>query len=181
MREQKERMAGFVTGFRVVDPESRQPVDLMVYKDPGSSGLFALDASFVEHLIEESGVAAVREPFNGQRVALQDSGPSMPVVEHLAFRDADGIESEAVLLNGEVVVTSGKYDPEGAVDCWHVARQMAEALGVRVFDACLSEEALERLDVNWSWDQVRELPRRYGAGDSPEEVGSDDLLMGPGC
>ena len=49
----------YVTEVTVTDPDSKQPVDLEVWKDPQSGGLLAVDASFVERV---EGI--ILSPFN---------------------------------------------------------------------------------------------------------------------
>ena len=57
----------------VEDPDSREGVELAVYKDPVSRGLFAVDASFIEQVsvfvpgIYNSGTLQLDEPDDAER------------------------------------------------------------------------------------------------------------------
>lgn len=64
-------VAHHVAEISVVDPDSGAPVDLSVYKDATSGGLFAVDSSFLITLDDDDPVI---EPFNGREVSLID-GP----------------------------------------------------------------------------------------------------------
>lgn len=39
--------AVFITEITVIDPDSNAPVDVCIYKDTGSGGMFGIDSSFV--------------------------------------------------------------------------------------------------------------------------------------
>lgn len=54
--------ATYVRDVSVTDPDSGLVVDLEVWKDPESGGMFAIDASFVDQVNE-----VVVSPFNSQR------------------------------------------------------------------------------------------------------------------
>lgn len=64
-------VANFVAEVSVTDPDSGLPVELSVYKDNASGGVFAVDNSFLVTLDDDDPVI---EPFNGQEVTLID-GP----------------------------------------------------------------------------------------------------------
>lgn len=59
--------AVFVTEVTVTDPDSGMPVEVSIYKDTVSGGLFGVDTSYVLSLGDEG---TVIEPFNGQSVLL---------------------------------------------------------------------------------------------------------------
>ena len=63
--------ASYVGEVSIVDPDSKAPVELSIYKDRRSSGVFGIDCSYLETLSEDD---PVREPFNGSYVMLID-GP----------------------------------------------------------------------------------------------------------
>ena len=60
------KKANFITEITVTDPDTNAPVEVAIYKDIRSGGMFGVDASFL--LIEEE----VHEPFNGAVVELLD-------------------------------------------------------------------------------------------------------------
>ncbi len=51
--------ARFITQITITDPDTRAPVEMEVWKDPTSGGLFAIDASFLDAIAEE-----IPSPFN---------------------------------------------------------------------------------------------------------------------
>jgi hypothetical protein len=51
--------ARFITQITITDPDSHAPVELEVWKDPSSGGLFGIDASFLDQIEEH-----VASPFN---------------------------------------------------------------------------------------------------------------------
>lgn len=63
--------AYFVCEVTVTDPDTHGKVELSVYKDIASGGMFALDNSY---LLTVSDDKPVIEPFNGKQVVLID-GP----------------------------------------------------------------------------------------------------------
>lgn len=63
--------AHYVCEFSVIDPDSNAPVEVSIYKDQKSSGLFGIDCSYLETLSEDD---PVLEPFSGTYVTLID-GP----------------------------------------------------------------------------------------------------------
>ena len=63
--------AHYVCEVSVIDPDSNAPVDVSIYKDQKSSGLFGIDCSYLGTLSEND---PVLEPFNGTYVTLID-GP----------------------------------------------------------------------------------------------------------
>ena len=52
-------VAVYIDDIQATDPDSMQPVDLEVWKDPVSGGMFAIDASFVAQVDE-----VIVSPFN---------------------------------------------------------------------------------------------------------------------
>jgi len=63
--------AYFVAEVTVMDPASHAPVEISLYKDEQSGGMFGVDSSY---LITLSDTDTVIEPFNGENVDLVD-GP----------------------------------------------------------------------------------------------------------
>ena len=57
--------AVYVEDVEVTDPDSGHRIDLEVWKDPESGGMFAIDASFVDQVSE-----VVVSPFNSHRHLL---------------------------------------------------------------------------------------------------------------
>jgi len=51
--------ASFITQIVVTDPDTGARVEMEVWKDPTSGGLFAIDASFLDDVTEE-----IPSPFN---------------------------------------------------------------------------------------------------------------------
>lgn len=64
-------LAHYITEVTVTDPDSNAPVEVAVYKDPVSGGMFAVDSSFLLTLSDDDPVI---EPFNGREVLLWE-GP----------------------------------------------------------------------------------------------------------
>lgn len=60
------KAAKYITEITVTDPHTNAPVEVAIYKDIQSGGMFGVDASFL--LTEE----VVHEPFDGQEVVLFD-------------------------------------------------------------------------------------------------------------
>lgn len=60
------KKANYITEITVTDPDTNAPVEVVIYKDVRSAGMFGVDASFL--LTDE----AVHEPFDGQEVVLFD-------------------------------------------------------------------------------------------------------------
>lgn len=61
----------YITELETVDPDSKAPVHLEVWKDMNSGGIFAIDASFLEQCDD------FYNPFNGEseEVSLQLPDP----------------------------------------------------------------------------------------------------------
>lgn len=58
------RHSQFVTQVRVIDPESRLPVEISVFK-ADTGGMFAIDSSFLEQVFDENAPnIAIPCPFN---------------------------------------------------------------------------------------------------------------------
>jgi hypothetical protein len=75
MSESNVVNACFITQIVVTDPDTRAPVEMEVWKDPTSDGLFAIDASFLDAIAEE-----IPSPFNPHiRLHLrEDALPTLP-------------------------------------------------------------------------------------------------------
>lgn len=84
--------AHYVCEVSVVDPDTNGAVELSIYKDRRSSGLFGVDCSFLETLSDDD---PVREPFNGNNVLLID-GPYGASTEKLI-----GTTLEQEIQNGK--------------------------------------------------------------------------------
>ena len=61
--------AMFVQEVTVIDPDTQSPVQVSIYKDPTSGGMFGIDSSFVEQVLECED-SAVIEPFGNTSVLL---------------------------------------------------------------------------------------------------------------
>lgn len=61
------REAVFVTELTVTDPDYDAPVEIAVYKDKSSGGMFAIDSSYLLSLDDDEPVI---EPFNETHVML---------------------------------------------------------------------------------------------------------------
>lgn len=66
IEDSSKNKASFVTELSVVDPDTGGDVNLVVFKDDTSAGLFAIDGSF----IEQEDVTHTIEPFNHSLVEL---------------------------------------------------------------------------------------------------------------
>ena len=58
------KSAKYITEITVTDPHTNAPVEVAIYKDMQSGGMFGVDASFI--LTDEP----VHEPFDGHEVVL---------------------------------------------------------------------------------------------------------------
>ena len=58
------KSAKYITEITVTDPHTNAPVEVAIYKDMQSGGMFGVDASFI--LTDEP----VYEPFDGHEVVL---------------------------------------------------------------------------------------------------------------
>jgi len=61
------KKANYITEITVTDPDTNAPVEVAIYKDIRSGGMFGVDASFL--LTDEP----VHEPFDGSEVILFDN------------------------------------------------------------------------------------------------------------
>lgn len=62
-------VAKFITEVTVTDPDSKAPVQVSIYKDMTSGGMFGLDSSYVEQ--EE--LEEIKNPFNPKmKLTLQE-------------------------------------------------------------------------------------------------------------
>ncbi len=61
--------ADYIKGITVIDPDTNAPVDVEIYKDRESGGMFGVDASYILTLSEDD---PVNNPFNGQEIMLID-------------------------------------------------------------------------------------------------------------
>ncbi len=63
------KKADFVTEVTVTDPDTNAPVEVAIYKDRNSGGMFGVDSSFILTLSDDD---TVIEPFDGKEVILVD-------------------------------------------------------------------------------------------------------------
>ena len=61
--------AVLVTEITVIDPDSQAPVNVAIYKDKESGGMFGVDSSYLITLSEDDPVS---NPFNGNDIKLID-------------------------------------------------------------------------------------------------------------
>lgn len=59
--------AYFVTEITVIDPDTNAPVELAIYKDGQSGGMFGVDSSYIITLADDD---PVNNPFNGENIEL---------------------------------------------------------------------------------------------------------------
>tara|TARA_Y100000996_G_C22492631_1_gene630876 strand:+ start:871 stop:1080 length:210 start_codon:yes stop_codon:yes gene_type:complete len=52
-----------VTEVTVIDPQSGGDVQVSIFKDPDSGGMFGIDSSFLEQNFEDEGDVYVKNPF----------------------------------------------------------------------------------------------------------------------
>ena len=52
--------ANFIETITVIDPDTNAPVELEVYKDEQSGGLFAIDSSYLDQVVDNE----IPSPFN---------------------------------------------------------------------------------------------------------------------
>lgn len=55
--------AFFIQTISIIDPDTGAPVELEVYKDEASAGLFAIDSSYLEQVLVKKG-DGIPSPFN---------------------------------------------------------------------------------------------------------------------
>jgi len=60
--------ADYVTEITVIDPDTLAPVEVAIYKDRESGGMFGVDCSYTLSLSE--GVSPINNPFNGNEIEL---------------------------------------------------------------------------------------------------------------
>ena len=78
------KKANYVTEVSVIDPDTKAPVEVSLYKDQVSGGIFGVDSSYLVTLSNEDPVI---EPFNGNYVCLIDGAYGMKGEDHAS---ADG-------------------------------------------------------------------------------------------
>ena len=109
------KKANYVTEITVTDPDTNAPVEVAIYKDVRSTGMFGVDASFL--LTEE----AVHEPFDGQEVVLFDddipaTSPQTFNATRMALAAAVGdyIDEPDMTIDDvfDALNTSGSFDPQ---------------------------------------------------------------------
>ncbi len=61
------KYADFVTEITVIDPDTLAPVEVAIYKDRNSAGMFGVDSSYIMSRCDDDPVI---EPFDGQEVML---------------------------------------------------------------------------------------------------------------
>ena len=61
------KTAKFVKDIIVTDPDTNAPVDVAIYKDLESGGMFGIDTSFIITLADDD---PVNNPFNGKEITL---------------------------------------------------------------------------------------------------------------
>lgn len=59
--------ADFVSETTVIDPDTKAPVEVAIYKDRESGGMFGVDSSYIITLSEGDPVS---NPFNGNDIEL---------------------------------------------------------------------------------------------------------------
>jgi metal-dependent HD superfamily phosphatase/phosphodiesterase len=57
------RNAKFVTEISIIDPDSKEPVDIEVYKHP-NGGIFAIDSSYLEQNYDDDVNPNITDPFD---------------------------------------------------------------------------------------------------------------------
>ncbi len=73
MSEPMRVNARFVTQVTIKDPDTGEPVEMEVWKDPTSDGLFAIDASFLGAVAEE-----IPSPFNPDTTLFPGAHKRLP-------------------------------------------------------------------------------------------------------
>jgi hypothetical protein len=71
-----EAKAKYVADITVIDPDTMGPVEVTIYKDNNSGGMFGIDSSY---LLTLSDVDPVNNPFNGDEIYLIDEPASREV------------------------------------------------------------------------------------------------------
>lgn len=62
-----ELKADFVLSVSVIDPDTKAPVDVAIYKDRESAAMFGVDSSYILSLSDEDPVSS---PYNGKDIEL---------------------------------------------------------------------------------------------------------------
>jgi hypothetical protein len=65
-------IAKYTATCEVIDPDTNGIVRVRMYKDPVSGGMFGVDESYVEYLVENNERVFLREPHNGTLIQLED-------------------------------------------------------------------------------------------------------------
>lgn len=80
------KKARHIATVTVMDPVYKAPVEIGIYRDPISGGMFGVDASYVEQVSDR-----VVPPTNndGQIVILSDSAPRTPFKVAYVFGESD--------------------------------------------------------------------------------------------
>jgi hypothetical protein len=60
----KINTAIFVGEVTVTDPDTKQPVQVTMYKHEQSGGMFGIDSSFIEQNFEDDETPMITDPFN---------------------------------------------------------------------------------------------------------------------
>lgn len=77
--------APYVASISVMDPVSKKPIEVEIYRDPISGGMFGIDASFIERVTD-----IVVSPFNEpKKVKLADNKAKKPFKTAYVFGETD--------------------------------------------------------------------------------------------
>lgn len=70
----------FVQEITVIDPDTKLPVEVAIYKHEQSGGMFGVDSSFIEQNFDEDENPTIADPFNNEAIVelveLADDGIS---------------------------------------------------------------------------------------------------------
>lgn len=130
------KKAHYVTEVNVIDPYTGYPVEISVYKDEASGGMFAVDSSYLLTLSEDDPVI---EPFNGDKVQLIDESSWTSKLCKCS-------ESETTYSDGEKVICSwcDKLTPEQEPGGIHSSMQLEtldrDELEAVAKDVCPTED-----------------------------------------
>lgn len=64
----KTHTATFIQEVTVIDPDTKAPVKVAIYKHDHSEGMFGVDASFLEQNFDDDETPTVADPFNNEAI-----------------------------------------------------------------------------------------------------------------
>lgn len=64
----KTNTATFIQEVEVIDPDTKAPVKVAIYKHDITNGMFGIDASFIEQNFDDDETPTVADPFSNNSI-----------------------------------------------------------------------------------------------------------------